>query len=66
MGRGEGGANGDSSADIGALPGVEWTAGGKLLYSTGRSACLCGDLEGWDGKGWEGGPRKRGTMYAYR
>ena len=38
MGRGEGGANADSSADIGALPGVEWTAGGKLLSSTRRSA----------------------------
>ena len=26
---------------------------------------LCDDLYGWDGGGWEGGPRGRGYMYTY-
>ena len=26
---------------------------------------LCGDLDGWDDVGWEGGPRGRGCTYTY-
>ena len=34
----EGGTNWESSSNIYTLPCVKWTAGGKLLHSTGSSA----------------------------
>ena len=45
-------------------------AGGKLLHSTGSSAQLCEDLEGWDGEwggcgGWVVGPGGTGYVYTY-
>ena len=66
VGKGEGGTNGDSGTDIYTLPGVEWMAGGSCYVARGAQLGLCGDLEGWDGRGLGGGLRKRGTMYMYR
>ena len=37
--------------DTCTLPYVKQVASENLLYSTGSSALLCDDLEGWDGVG---------------
>lgn len=44
---GDSGVNGESSIDTHTLSGVRWTAGEKLLESTGSP--VCDDLEGQEG-----------------
>ena len=60
MGECEGGMNWEIQVGIYILPCVKKITNGKLLYSTGSSLVLCGDLDGLDGGWcWEGGPRGR-------